>query len=81
MSKGAEVGEERALPGKKSAELLSVRNEYVPKGVFQVIPVFVAKGKGALVEDVDGNEYIDFAACISVLNAAHCHDEIVSVIN
>ena len=80
MSNGAKVGEERVLPGKKSAELLSVRNEYVPKGIFQVVPTFIARGKGALVEDVDGNEYIDFAGGISVLNAGHCHDEVVSAI-
>jgi 4-aminobutyrate aminotransferase/(S)-3-amino-2-methylpropionate transaminase len=80
MNKGKKVGEERALPGEKSAELLSLRNEYVPKGVFQIAPIFISKGKGALIEDVDGNEYIDFAAGISSLNVGHCNDEVVSAI-
>jgi len=74
------VGEGRALPGEKSAELLGLRNEYVPKAVFQIAPIFIAKGKGALVEDVDGNEYIDFAAGISSLNIGHCHEKVVSAI-
>jgi len=80
MNKGKKVGEERALPGEKSAELLSVRNKYVPKAVYQVTPIFIAKGEGALIEDVDGNEYIDFVAGISVLNIGQRNDEVVSAI-
>ncbi len=80
MGKGAKVGEERALPGKKAAEMLDLRIEYVPKGAFQTVPTFIARGKGALVEDVDGNEYIDFAAGISVLNIGHCPDEVITAI-
>jgi 4-aminobutyrate aminotransferase/(S)-3-amino-2-methylpropionate transaminase len=80
MNKGQKAGEERVLPGEKSAELLGLRNEYVPRGVFNIAPVFISKGKGALVEDVDGNEYIDFAGGISSLTVGHCNDEIVSTI-
>ena len=80
MNKGKKAGEERALPGKKSAELLDLRNEYIPKAMFQILPIFIAQGKGAIVEDVDGNEYIDFAAGIAVLNTGHCHEKIVSAI-
>jgi len=80
MNKGKKVGEERTLPGEQGARLVSLRNEYVPKGVFQIAPIFISKGKGALVEDVDGNEYIDFAAGISVLNIGHCNDKVISAI-
>lgn len=80
MNRGAKPGEERVLPGNKAAELLELRNEYVPRGVFQTVPTFIARGKGALVEDVDGHEYIDFAAGISVLNIGHCHDEVILAI-
>ncbi|MBM4432485.1 MAG: aspartate aminotransferase family protein [Chloroflexi bacterium] len=80
MSNGKKVGEVRELPGRKSAELLDLRNEYIPKAMFQVIPLFIARGKGALVIDVDGNEYIDFAAGIAVLNTGHCHDKVVTAI-
>jgi len=80
MNKGKKVGEERTLPGEQGERLVRLRNEYVPKGVFQIAPIFISKGKGALIEDVDGNEYIDFAAGISVLNIGHCHDKVVSAI-
>jgi len=80
MNNGKKAGEERALPGKKSAELSNLRNEYIPKAMFQILPIFIARGKGALVEDVDGNEYIDFAAGIAVLNTGHCHEKVVSAI-
>ena len=80
MNKGAKVGEKRTLRGEKAKELLSLRNEYVPKGVFQVGPFFISRGKGAWVEDVDGNEYIDFTGGICVLNIGHCNDKVVSAI-
>lgn len=38
MNKGAKAGEKRALPGEKAKELFNLRNEYVPKGVFQIGP-------------------------------------------
>jgi 4-aminobutyrate aminotransferase/(S)-3-amino-2-methylpropionate transaminase len=80
MNKGKKIGEKRELPGAKSSELLQLRNQYVPKGVFQIAPVFIERGKGALVIDVDGNEYVDFCSGISTLNIGHCNDEVVSVI-
>ena len=52
----------------------------MPKAVYHIAPIFISKGKGALVEDVDGNEYIDFATGISVLNIRHCNDKVVSAI-
>jgi len=80
MNRGKKVGEKRELPGLKSAELLKLRNQYIPKGVFQIAPIFIEKGKGAIVEDVDGNEYIDFCTGISTLSVGHCNDEVISVI-
>jgi 4-aminobutyrate aminotransferase/(S)-3-amino-2-methylpropionate transaminase len=70
------IGEKRDVPGNRSKELLTLRNEYVPKGVSYATPVFIASGKEALIKDVDGNEYLDFASGISTLNLGHCNDEI-----
>jgi len=53
------------LPGPKSVELMRLGEKYVPKAVYNVTPIFVAKSEGALIKDVDGNEYIDFATGIS----------------
>jgi len=80
MNKGGKVGEKRILPGERQNKLIKLRNEYVPKAEFQVAPIFVAKAKGALVEDMDGNEYIDFAGGAGALNTGHCNEEIVSAI-
>lgn len=78
--KGARAGEKRTIPGEKSAELLKLREEYVPKGVYYMAPIFVAQAKGARVIDVDGNEYIDFTSGISVMNIGHGNDRVISAI-
>lgn len=66
-----------AIPGPKSEELLERRNKYVPKGISNNCHSFVKKAQGALVEDVDGNHYIDFAGAIGTLNVGHSHPRVV----
>ena len=56
------------------------RAEATPRGVGCVHPIAVARGAGALVWDVDGNEYIDFVGGIGVLNAGHANPAIVEAI-
>ena len=80
MIQGKKAGEKRVLPGQKSAELFLLRNRYIPRGVFQIAPIFIEKGCGALVEDVDRNQYIDFCAGIAALNIGHCNSEVISAI-
>ncbi len=76
MESGKPVGEKRDVPGKRSAGLLHERNQFVPRGVSYATPIFIAGGKGAIVQDVDGNEYLDFASGISALNLGHCNEEV-----
>ncbi|OIK11881.1 4-aminobutyrate--2-oxoglutarate transaminase [Bacillus sp. MUM 116] len=66
-----------AIPGPKSQELLESRNQYVPKAISNNIQSFVKKAQGAIVEDVDGNTYIDFAGAIGTLNVGHSHPRVV----
>jgi 4-aminobutyrate aminotransferase/(S)-3-amino-2-methylpropionate transaminase len=66
------------VPGPKSKALLAEREKYVPKGVFNTVPVFAEQGDGAMVMDVDGNTYIDFAGGIGVLNIGYSHPEVVA---
>ena len=80
MNNGKKSGEKRPIPGEISARLLHLRNEYLPKGVGQVTPLFIEKAKGALLKDVDGNEYIDFTCGIAAIVTGHCNDKIDSVI-
>jgi len=67
-------------PGPKSVELMKLREKYVPKAVYNVTPIFVAESERALIKDVDGNEYIDFATGISCLNVGHRDPEVMKAI-
>lgn len=65
------------LPGPRSKEMMARRNAAVARGPFHGTPVFVARARGAVIEDVDGNELLDFASGIAVTNLGHCPDDIV----
>lgn len=69
-----------SVPGPKASELIARRERYVPKGVGNNTPVVVEKAEGALVYDVDGNVFLDFAGAIGTLNAGHCPPEVVQAI-
>ena len=60
-----------AVPGPRSIELAKRRAEAVPRGVAQTTPVFVEKALGAVIEDVDGNRFIDLAGGIGCVNSGH----------
>ncbi|MBF8984120.1 aspartate aminotransferase family protein [Lutibacter sp. B2] len=44
-------------------------------------PLVMKSGRGAMVEDMDGNKYIDMFSSAAVLNTGHCHPKIVRAIN
>ena len=54
------------------------RKNAVPKGPFHVTPMFVEKAEGALIHDVDGNVFIDFASGIGVTNSGHNNPEVIA---
>jgi 4-aminobutyrate aminotransferase apoenzyme (EC 2.6.1.19) len=60
--------------------LLARREKAVPRGPFNTVPAFAAKAEGARITDVEGNEYIDFAGGIGVLNTGHRHPRVVEAI-
>jgi 4-aminobutyrate aminotransferase/(S)-3-amino-2-methylpropionate transaminase len=66
-----------SIPGPKSKELIAVRNENVPVGVSSHAPIFVKKAKGVLIEDVDGNVFLDFVGGIGVMNIGHSNPEVI----
>jgi 4-aminobutyrate aminotransferase/(S)-3-amino-2-methylpropionate transaminase len=63
-----------------NAELSALRATAIPRGVPATAPVYIAKAKNAIVTDVEGREYIDFAAGIGVMNIGHCHPKVVEAI-
>ena len=68
------------IPGPKSAGLLEIYDRYIPAGVSRVTGIFAEEAKGALIKDVDGNVFLDFAAGIGVVSVGHCPDEVVAAI-
>jgi 4-aminobutyrate aminotransferase len=69
-----------ALPGPKANELLLRDAEYVSPSYTRAYPLVVERGSGAVIEDVDGNLFLDFTAGIAVTNTGHCHPEVVAAI-
>lgn len=67
-------------PGPKAQELLARDKEYVSPSYTRVYPLVVERGSGAVIEDVDGNRYLDFTAGIAVTATGHCHPEVVAAI-
>lgn len=47
---------------------------------YEPLPVVLAKGKGPIVWDVDGNKYFDFLSAYSAVNQGHCHPKIVEAL-
>ncbi|MDQ7829940.1 MAG: 4-aminobutyrate--2-oxoglutarate transaminase [Armatimonadota bacterium] len=59
------------MPGPEARRLLRLREQYVPRGVATAVPTVIAQAEGARVRDVDGHEFIDFAAGIGTVNVGH----------
>ena len=66
-----------AIPGPRSQALAARRERAVPKGIGHSTPVYADSARGALLTDVDGNIFIDFAGGIGTLNVGHANPEVV----
>lgn len=65
------------IPGPKSIALMEERKQHVARGPFHSTPLFVKRAHGAVLEDVDGNHFLDFAAGIGVANVGHTDAQVV----
>jgi 4-aminobutyrate aminotransferase / (S)-3-amino-2-methylpropionate transaminase / 5-aminovalerate transaminase len=70
-----------AIPGPKSLEWLDRRRAAIPRAAYNVTPIFVARSEGAVIEDVDGNRFIDFAGGLGSLNAGHREPGVVKALH
>jgi 4-aminobutyrate aminotransferase len=68
------------LPGPKAAAILERDARSISSSYTRSYPLVAASGRGALVEDVDGNTFLDFAAGIAVVSTGHCHPDVVAAI-
>ncbi len=65
----------------KNEDLLARRSAVVSQGVPRVTTVTVASASGATLTDQEGNELVDFAAGIGVMNAGHCQEPVIRAIH
>src|SRR6185437_14514063 len=68
------------IPGPRSRALMARREAAIPRGPANATPVFAARAEGAVIEDVDGNRFIDFAGGIGCLNIGHRSHRVLSAI-
>src|ERR1700724_771232 len=68
------------LPGPNAQKILQGDAQYVSPSYTRSYPLVAKRGRGVMVEDVDGNEFLDFSAGIAVVSTGHCHPEVVAAI-
>lgn len=69
------------LPGPKAQEVVAKDQKYVCPSYTRGYPLVIKRGWGAIIEDVDGNYFLDFNAGVAVLATGHAHPEIVKAIS
>src|SRR5437763_855596 len=69
-----------ALPGPEARKALALDHQYVSPSYTRDYPLVAQRGQGMMVEDVDGNTFLDFSAGIAVVSTGHCHPDVVRAI-
>jgi 4-aminobutyrate aminotransferase len=69
-----------ALPGPEAQRVLALDQQYVSPSYTRDYPMVAQRAEGAMVEDVDGNTFLDFSAGIAVVSTGHCHPDVVRAI-
>ena len=68
------------LPGPRARAIIARDSQVVSPSYTRCYPLVAERGEGAIIEDVDGNRFLDFNAGIAVVAAGHCHPEVVRAI-
>lgn len=68
------------LPGPKASAIIQSDRQYISPSYTRTYPLVAKTGRGAIVEDVDGNRFLDFNAGIAVCSTGHCHPDVVRAI-
>src|SRR5580692_5988541 len=68
------------LPGPRALEVIARDQRCVSPSYTRGYPLVAKRGEGAIVEDVDGNRFLDFNAGIAVVATGHCHPRVVNAI-
>jgi 4-aminobutyrate aminotransferase len=68
------------LPGPNARAAVEHDDRVMSPSYTRSYPLVAKRGRGIRIEDVDGNEFLDFAAGIAVNSTGHCHPEVVAAI-
>lgn len=68
------------LPGPKAKAVIERDAEFISPSYTRSYPLVASRGEGAIVEDVDGNRFLDCSAGIAVVATGHCHPRVVEAI-
>jgi 4-aminobutyrate aminotransferase len=69
-----------ALPGPKGKQVIDYDAKYISPSLSRCYPMVAERASGAIVEDPDGNTFLDFCAGIAVCSTGHCHPQVVEAI-
>jgi len=68
------------VPGPKAQALIDRRKDAVPTAIGCAYPVVIERGEGAMIEDVDGNIFLDWIGGVGVLNIGFSHPEVIEAV-
>lgn len=68
------------LPGPNAKRLIQRDEAVTSPSYTRVYPLVAARGEGCVIEDVDGNLFLDFTAGLAVTATGHCHPKVVHAI-
>jgi 4-aminobutyrate aminotransferase len=68
------------LPGPNAQKALEADTRLMSPSYTRSYPLVARRGRGVVIEDVDGNLFLDFSSGIAVTSTGHCHPEVVAAI-
>ncbi|MCD8083158.1 MAG: 4-aminobutyrate--2-oxoglutarate transaminase [Clostridiales bacterium] len=68
------------VPGPKAQEVIARRKAATPSAIGCMYPVVIKRGEGAMIEDVDGNKFLDWIGGVGVLNIGFSQPEVVEAV-
>jgi len=67
-------------PGPKAREMIARALPHLSPSLIHCYPLMVARASGCMVEDVDGNVYLDAEAGVATASTGHCHPAVAQAI-
>jgi 4-aminobutyrate aminotransferase/(S)-3-amino-2-methylpropionate transaminase len=68
------------LPGPKAAKVFAKRANVMPAAIKSIYPIVIERGEGAMIEDVDGNVFLDWVGGVGVMNIGYSNPELIEAV-